>query len=103
VLVPGGVKSTEALAQDGYAVHFVTEAYKDAKAVAAFGTGRSVLDRAELSESRQAGEDDAVVEDLGVITSSRAQEDVPEEFVETFAQAIARHRTWGRRVEHIPA
>jgi catalase len=103
VLVPCGAKSTEALAQDGYAVHFVTEAYKHAKAVAAFGTGRSVLDRAELSESRQAGEDDAVVEDLGVITSSRAQEEVPEAFVETFAQAIARHRTWGRRVDHIPA
>jgi hypothetical protein len=38
-----------------------------------------------------------------VITSSNAQADVPEAFVETFAVAIARHRTWGRSVDHIPA
>jgi hypothetical protein len=29
------------------------------------GTGRSVLGHAELSEVRQAGEDDAVIEDQG--------------------------------------
>jgi catalase len=48
VVVAGGEDSAAALAEDGYAVHFVAEAYKHAKPVGAVGEGVSLLRRAGL-------------------------------------------------------
>jgi putative intracellular protease/amidase len=48
VVVPDGEGSAFALASDGFAVHFVAEAYKHAKTIAAVGAGVSVLDQAEV-------------------------------------------------------
>jgi catalase len=36
------------LTQDGYAMHFVTEAYKHLKVVGAFGVGIKLLPKAEV-------------------------------------------------------
>ena len=78
VFVPGGAKSTEALAADGAAVLFVREAYKHCKAVGGNGTGLAML--------RAAGIDDAI------------------STVPAFLQAIAQHRDWTReeRAQRIP-
>ncbi|NEE03605.1 catalase [Phytoactinopolyspora halotolerans] len=104
VLLPCGPKSNETLAQDGYAMHFIAEAYKHGKAIAAFGSGRHLLARCGLDgEFHQAGDDDPVVVDRGVVTSSKARSDIPAEFVAEFAAAIGRHRAWDRPTDHIPA
>jgi catalase len=78
VFVPGGAKSTEALAADGAAVLFVREAYKHCKAVGGSGTGLAML--------RAAGIDDAI------------------STVPAFLKAIAQHRDWTReeRAQRIP-
>lgn len=78
VFVPGGAKSTEALAADGAAVLFVREAYKHCKAVGGSGTGLAML--------RAAGIDDAI------------------STVPAFLKAVAQHRDWTReeRAQRIP-
>lgn len=48
VAVPGGEDSVATLSRDGYAVHFVTEAYKHAKAIAAFDAGIDLLAGAQV-------------------------------------------------------
>jgi len=50
VVVPCGPKAMETLGNDGYALHFVTEAYKHLKAVAAFGAGIDQIGRASCRE-----------------------------------------------------
>jgi catalase len=101
VVVPCGPKSVETLSGDGYAVHFVTEAYKHAKPVAAFGTGRDLLRRAGVVEDF--AEHTEVVSRNGVITTGAAGSDVPVEFLDGFANEIARHRAWERRTDAVPA
>ena len=78
VFVPGGARSTEALAADGAAVLFVREAYKHCKAVGGGGTGLAML--------KTAGIDDALTT------------------VPAFMKAIAQHRDWTReaRAQKIP-
>jgi catalase len=44
--VPGGADSVAALSQSGDALHFIAEAYKHAKPVAASGEGRDLIERA---------------------------------------------------------
>ncbi|MCT2584356.1 catalase [Actinophytocola sp. S1-96] len=106
VLVPCGPSSVETLAADGYAVHFVLEAFKHAKAVAAFGSGVDLLRRIGVREVRFA-EDTNVESDLGVVTTTAAAGDLTGElsarFVEAFADGIAAHRAWARRTDGVPA
>ncbi|EUA19368.1 DJ-1/PfpI family protein [Mycobacterium xenopi 3993] len=51
VIVPCGPDSVAALSDDGYAVNFVTEAYKHLKPVGAFGAGIELLRKAGLPSS----------------------------------------------------
>lgn len=71
VFVPGGAKSTEALAADGAAILFVREAYKHCKAVGGGGTALAML--------RSAGIEDPITA------------------VPAFLKAIAQHRDWSRQ------
>ena len=48
VIVPDGEDCAFQLAGDGFAVHFVAEAYKHAKAVGAVGSGVALLEQAEI-------------------------------------------------------
>jgi putative intracellular protease/amidase len=48
VVVPDGDDCAFNLASDGFAVHFVAEAYKHAKAVGAVGSGVALLEQAEI-------------------------------------------------------
>jgi len=91
------------LEDNGDAIHFLQEAYKHYKAIAALGDAIDLLVIAELDEATVAdGNGSAgVVSDLGVVTA-RAASDAGE-LGKAFALAIARHRHWERAVEDIPA
>jgi catalase len=103
VLVPCGPDSAEALCEDGYALHFVAEAFKHQKPVAAFGAGTTVLDKAGVGGVRQATDEDDAVTDVGVTTTRKARDEVPDAFVDQLCASLARHRAWGREVDHVPA
>jgi catalase len=79
VFVPGGSASIAALRADGDAVHFVSEAFKHAKAMAAAGEGAELL--------RAAGVPGGVT---GVVTGSGPA------LGRAFIAAIAQHRAWDR-------
>jgi catalase len=101
VVVPCGPESVATLSKDGYAVHFVTEAYKHAKAVAGFGSGVDLLRRAGVQERLAEGTE--IVVEHGVVSSTAAEDSLPKEFFDTFAGEVAKHRAWERRTDSIPA
>jgi catalase len=101
VVVPCGPQSIETLGSDGYALHFVTEAYKHLKAVAAFGAGIELLRKAGIDEPLADGPD--VVTAAGVVSTTAAQDDLSDQFFEGFAAALARHRAWERETDAVPA
>lgn len=100
VVVPGGAESVRALTGDGYAVHFVREAYKHLKVVAAFGDGCEMLRTAGVVEQVAEGSD--VTAQRGVVTTAATGE-VSGEFVDAVADAMARHRVWDRETDAVPA
>ncbi len=101
VAIPCGPDSAAALSRDGRAVHFVTEAYKHAKAVAAFGAGLKVLRAARIDTAYAEGTEP--VDDHGVVTTTAHGADLPEAFLDAFAEEIAGHRCWSRRTEEVAA
>ncbi len=101
VLVACGPQSVDTLADDGYAVHFVIEAYKHLKPIGAFGAGIDLLRTARI-ESRLA-DDPEVVSDEAIITTTAAADNLPEVFVDEFAAALAQHRCWQRSTDLVPA
>ncbi|OIN80375.1 catalase [Mycobacterium malmoense] len=105
VVVACGPRSVSTLSHDGYAVHFVVEAYKHLKPIGAFGAGIDLL-RAAHIENRLASEGDAatdVVSDQAVVTTTAAADTLPDEFVDELAAALARHRCWQRQTDPVPA
>ncbi|HEU0086163.1 MAG TPA: catalase [Pseudonocardiaceae bacterium] len=103
VVVPGGADSVRTLSGDGYAVHFVAEAIKHAKAVGALGAGVSLVERAAAGVVRVAGQDGSVTGDHGVISAAGADGTVPDEFVDAFCTALGQHRAWDRDTAPVPA
>lgn len=100
VAVPGGDESVTALAADGSALHFVAEAYKHLKPIAAFGAGTRMLAAAgvaQLADSADVGVQN------GVVTSAAGADELPSSFAETFADELAKHRAWQRETAHVPA
>ncbi|HEV2644518.1 MAG TPA: catalase, partial [Candidatus Elarobacter sp.] len=90
VFVPGGAASVKALAASGDATHFVAEAFKHAKALAAVGDGADLLAAAGVPAG---GDDPAVV--VGATAAAVAR---------PFLAAIAAHRAWDRAgLEAVPA
>jgi catalase len=82
-------------------VHLVTEAYKHLKPVAAFGAGIELLRNAGVAEQLADGPD--VVTAHGVVSSTTAGDNLPDEFFEAFASALAKHRAWDRKTDSVPA
>jgi len=72
VVVPCGPDAVQTLSNDGYAVHFVTEAYKHLKAVGAFGAGIDLLHKASVTE--QLADDTDVVASTGVVSTKAAED-----------------------------
>ncbi|MDN3243434.1 catalase [Glycomyces tritici] len=101
VAVPSGPDSAAALARDGRALHFVTEAFKHGKAVAGFGAGLDVLRAARIDADYAEGADP--MEDKGVVTTAAHGGDLPSGFLDAFADAIGKHRAWARKTDDVAA
>lgn len=101
VVVACGPRSVATLSDDGYAVHFVTEAYKHLKPIGAYGAGVDLLRTAGITN--RLAEDTDVLNDQAVITTTAAADELPDRFVEEFEAALARHRCWERRTDPVPA
>ena len=93
VLVPAGAASTELLASQGEAGHFVQEAYRHGKPICLIGEAARLL-------RRSVPEGEVLP---GVVMGRNDPADrLP--MVQAFIQAIAQHRHWGRsRGEWVPA
>jgi catalase len=91
VIVVGGEAGTKTLAQSGDARHFVLEAFKHLKAIAAIGAGRTVLTAAHLPDHAD-----------GVITGDDKQ---ATEILKNFIKVAEQHRVWSRaaQAETVPA
>ncbi|WP_280227739.1 catalase [Nocardia farcinica] len=100
VVVAGGQNGVETLTRNGEAVHFVLEAFKHAKPVAAFGAGVSLLRIAGILDAARVHEADPTT---GVITTDTHGDGLDERFVADLARALANHRTWQRATSAIPA
>jgi catalase len=89
LFIPGGARSTNALASEASAVLFVRETYKHCKAIAASGTGLAVLEAAQIDAK-------------DVLTR---REGVNAQMAGAFIEAIAQHRDWSRetKAQHVPA
>jgi catalase len=91
VFIPGGKEAVEKLKKMGDALHFVKEAYKHCKPIAAIGEGVEVIDACQLPELLTF---DVVSSDKGVVTSRK--EGDGKAVAEQFIKAIAKHRFWER-------
>jgi catalase len=92
VYVPGGAASIEMLAGEPDAYHFVNEAFRHCKAIAATG---EAVDFVSATFARKLAEDDKAV-----ILSENSSKSAAADFI----KAIAQHRNWGREtVRKVPA
>lgn len=86
VYIPSGAKSAAALINEPDAIHFVNEAFKHCKAVAANGNGVELLNQSHAANKTK---------DAGLIIDKPAKD---------FINAIAQHRFWEREQERkVPA
>jgi catalase len=104
VYVAGGDASAGVLAGNADALHFVDEAFRHCKAIAATGAGRDVLGASYLGLKgaiHADADESSVVSAAGVVTGSDKQATkVASEFVD----AIAAHRHWEReKDDRVPA
>ncbi|WP_339103758.1 catalase [Haloterrigena salinisoli] len=99
VFVPGGEDSVDALVEQGEAKHFVTEAFKHKKPIAALGEGIDLLEAVDLPDIEIADDGEMASSD-GVVTG---RSDDREAFAEAFVDAIAEHRHWERSPKEVPA
>ena len=94
VFIPGGKGSIEMLKGIPDALHFVDEAFKHGKAIAASGAG---VDFVKATKTGELATDD-VAEGQGVLLGSNA-----EGLVAAFIKAIAYHRFHNRAVDQVRA
>jgi catalase len=103
VYVPGGDKSVAALKAEADAIHFVNEAFKHCKPVAANGAGVEFLRATTLADmvGKSNGKENQVSVNEGVVTSAGAQTGkVAAEFI----KAMMQHRFWSReKKDQVPA
>ncbi|MCD6019199.1 MAG: katE [Bacteroidetes bacterium] len=94
VFIPAGKASTEDLKANADAIHFINEAYKHCKAIAADNEGVDVLRISYIGVNKKdTGES-------GIITFSPKNSSLEKEFI----RAIANHRAWERETERkVPA
>ncbi len=95
VYVPGGWHIDNLLHQ-GDAIHFVNEAFKHFKTIAASGDGVDLLVQSQLQGVALADENtNKLVQELGVITIRNISDLTS--FAGVFLQGIAQDRHWGRQ------
>jgi catalase len=96
VYVPGGAESVAALKAEPDAVHFINEAFKHCKTIAATGEGVDLLRASYVTgdlrfEEGGKGTPKATIEGLMVGSASDARK-----IADDFIAAIAQHRHWSR-------
>jgi catalase len=91
VVVCGGEKGAKVLAESGDARHFVLEAFRHLKAIAALGAGKLVLSAAHLPDHAD-----------GV---SMGDDDKSDAVLKAFVEAAGQHRVWSREpmAKSVPA
>lgn len=100
VYVPGGAQSIKMLKQQGEAIHFINEAFKHCKAIAATSEGVELLSVAHLTGVNLS--QDKVCSEMGVVTCRQASKS--KSIADDFISAIAQHRHWIRfQKEMVPA
>jgi catalase len=108
VVVADGEASAAELVSDGYAVHFVAEAYKHGKPLGILGAGQLVAEAARLpifdgsDRSGKAASKPVEAASDGVVMVSAGSR-VGKQFSTEFAEAIAGHRYYDRPVDGIAA
>jgi catalase len=103
VVVGGGADAVTTLGADGYAMHFIAEAIKHAKPVAAVGASATLVGRATANILTLTAEDGAVANEHGVLGAPSATTELPDGFIEMFCDLLAGHRLWTRPTAAIPA
>jgi len=103
VFVPGGRESIEKLEKNGDARHFLNEAFRHCKPVAALGEGVDLIRQANFAGITITAPDaEEVLSHKGVVTASNPPE--LRRFMDDFIHAIALHRHWDReRKDEVPA
>ncbi|MDQ3534385.1 MAG: DJ-1/PfpI family protein [Bacteroidota bacterium] len=95
IFIPGGKGNLEQLMMQGDAIHFVNEAFKHHKPIAASGEGVGLLIKSEIKGIKfSESEGDDLVADKGVVTT-QAVNDL-NSFSDQFIKAIVKHRHWER-------
>jgi catalase len=92
IYVPGGSQSLETLKMQGDAVHFINEAFKHCKPIAAIAEGVELLKTSDIKGVKLS--DSSLQNDRGVVTAKTPSE--LNEFAKSFIDAIAQHRFWMR-------
>jgi catalase len=99
VYIAGGEQSAAALQQEAAAIHFVEEAYKHCKAIAATGAGSGLINVSYLGNLKPGGKQ--VQAEEGVVLGGDAQAG---KVAAAFLEAIAEHRFWSREQKgQVPA
>jgi catalase len=97
VYIPGGEKCVQALMKQADALQFVKEMYVHYKTIAASGQALDLLQEADIKVEEGSGRDGKVSNRLGVVTMRNGND--MGSFCDTFVEAIARDRHWGRMDE----
>ncbi|MES2566888.1 MAG: catalase HPII [Bacteroidota bacterium] len=94
LFIPDGKQSAETLISNADAVHFINEAYKHCKAIAADKDGVQVLHASYIGINK------VNTNESGIITFALKNSSLENDFV----KAIAKHRVWERETERkVPA
>jgi catalase len=97
VYVPGGQMSASTLAADGDAVHFIDEAFKHCKAIAATGEGVDVLLASHIGPPSTNGKSpEQTLQALGSVIAEQNAGNVGA-VARRFIEAVAKHRDWSRQ------
>ena len=91
VFVPGGVESVDKMKGMGDALHFIKEAYKHGKPIAAVGEGVGLIGACNLPELRLSEKPDS---DKGVVTSGGGSNG--DKVISLFKEAMMQSRFWNR-------
>ena len=96
VYVPGGEKSVAALKGEADAIHFINEAYKHCKAIAASGAGVELIMASHINAVKNPDDVDA-----GLVLN---EDPKAQKIADAFIVAIAQHRHWEReQMPTVPA
>ena len=99
VYLPGGAASVKTLADEPDAVHFLNEAYKHCKAIAAHPDATVMLEKTYFAENLPRGYSEKSANKDGIIVGSDVKK-----LTQLFVKMVAQHRFWERETSRkVPA